>query len=514
MIHKIQSAALWGLEAFSVQIEIDCSRGLPGFAMVGLPDSAVKESRERVISALRNCGYKIMNRKFTINLAPADRRKEGSGFDLAIAVGVLAASEQITFHQEFQKLSNCIFIGELGLDGSVVPVRGLLSMILYAKECGIHTAVIPWENHKELHGVEGIELIYVHTLEEVIALVEKKERPQCIPQPLGGVDRVKMKPNGQDYRDIVGQESLKRVMTIVASGGHNFLLSGTPGCGKSMAVKRLPTILPQLTADESTDSTRIYSAAGLLHPGEGLLQARPFRSPHHTISPQALSGGGRTPFPGELSLAHNGVLFLDELPEFARSSLEVLRQPLEDGKVLVSRASYSVEFPAKLIFGAAMNPCPCGYLGDHVHQCICTDYEISRYRNRLSGPLLDRIDVFSEICSVDYFEAREMGTGTSSEEMKQTVDAARSRQAHRYKEFREISSNAYLTADQLDHFAALNNGSTLLLKQAVKSWGLSNRGIHRTQKLALTLADMEGAEQIREEHVAEALQYRFQSKTA
>jgi magnesium chelatase family protein len=505
MMKRALSAALWGLDAFDVGIEVDCSLGLPGFSMVGLPDSAVRESRERVVAALRNNGFQILNRKLTISLTPADRKKEGSSFDLAIAIGLLFASEQI---KGTQIQTTCI-VGELGLDGSVLPIKGAIAIGMHVLNRPNISLIVPQQNASELSAL-GIKNIFACShIKECIAIVEQKgnwqqyriqEQPYC-------------KNNihcSLDFADVHGMEVVRRVMEIAAAGGHHFLLSGTPGSGKSMCAKRLPGILPELHKQESLEITRIYSAAGLHVPGMPLMQERPFRAPHHTASVQSLVGGGLYPKPGELSLAHRGVLFLDELPEFSRGTLESLRQPLEDRSILISRAHYSIRFPANVVLGAAMNPCPCGFSGDPNRPCTCLDTEITRYQNRISGPLLDRIDLQVEVPPVDLSQMQPSHKPEGSASILQRVMQARDLQiARNQKQDKHTFCNGQIADKHLDSVLQMQPSAHKLLLNISKKLGLSARAFRRMQKVARTIADLDHKPAIQEDHIFEASQYQW-----
>lgn len=504
MMKSVFSAALWGLDAFAVKIEVDSSLGLPGFSMVGLPDSAVRESRERVVSSIRNNGYEVLNRKITINMAPADRKKEGSAFDLAIAVGLLLASEQIC---DFNT-DNVLIVGELGLDGKVVPIKGALSIAIFAKQSGFKRMIVPIANSAEISCLKGIDIFGVNHLRQCIDLVQGKCNANEYLIKYDIKDNVLFEESDLDFSDVKGQAGIKRALELSASGGHNFLMVGSPGSGKSMCAKRLPTILPSMTMDERLECTRISSSSGNHVKGQGLVYNRPFRAPHHTLSSIALVGGGIYPKPGEVSLSHLGVLFLDELPEFKRSSLEVLRQPLEDGYVSLTRANFSVTYPARFILGAAMNPCPCGYYMDPIKNCTCTDYEIKRYRSKISGPLLDRIDLHIEVPALDFSDLNSNEISESSQEIRERVEQSRNIQSKRYKDFKNIYCNAHANTKILEKYCYLDSISKTLMKTAMEKMALSARGYTRVLKVARTLADMETTDEVKEMHLLEALQYR------
>jgi len=492
-----------GIDAHMVEVEVDItSRGLPHFSMVGLPDTAVKESRDRVRPALKNIGFNFPLKQITVNLAPADLKKEGSSFDLPIAVGIMAAEGVM----DAGLLNGYLFTGELSLDGRIKPVRGALSMAILAKERGLRGLILPTENAPEAAVVSGVNVFGLESLPAVIEFLTAGESVSPI-----RIDPVKaLEENSlyeEDFSEVKGQEHAKRALEVSAAGGHNVLTIGPPGSGKTMLSKRLPTILPGMTFDEALESTRIHSVAGLLKDGQPLLATRPFRAPHHTISDIALIGGGQVPKPGEVSLAHNGVLFLDELPEFKRNALEVLRQPLENGEVTVSRAAASVTYPASFMMVSAMNPCPCGYLGDPRHQCTCTPGQIHRYRRRVSGPLLDRIDIHIEVPAVPYKELSTEYTGEKSEGIRERVLKARNLQLERFRSDK-IYCNGQMKARHIKKYCKLKDDAHSLLDAAMQRLGLSARAYMRILKVSRTIADLEGSENIRSHHVSEAIQYR------
>ncbi len=506
MISMLNSTALCGIDGYIVDVETDISNGMPGFDIVGLPDAAVKESKERIRAAVKNTGLTFPSKRITVNLAPADIRKEGAHFDLPIALGILAASEQL----DGNKCQDAIFLGELSLNGDLRRINGVLPMVISAYQKGIRKVFLPLENANEAAVIEGVQVFGAKSLEEILShFIGKKEiLPTVVDVAtlLENQDRVKY-----DFSEVKGQEFVKRALEIAAAGGHNVLMIGPPGSGKTMIAQRIPSILPDMTFEESLEVTKVHSIAGSLSASSPLVSERPFRHPHHTISSVGLSGGGTNPKPGEISLSHNGVLFMDELPEFRRDALEAMRQPLEDGEVTITRAGGTATYPCSVMLVASMNPCPCGYYGDRNRECTCTQSQILKYMGKISGPMLDRIDLHIEVPSVKYDELETKEKGESSAEIKMRVDKARKIQTQRYKDA-GVYSNSQLTPELMTKYCALGDEANTLLRQAFESLGLSARAHNRILKVARTIADLAGSQNIEVEHIAEAIQYRALDK--
>ena len=503
MLSKVYAAAVQGIDAISVTIEVSCTKGFQ-FFLVGLRGSAVKESHQRILSAMQSTGFRLPVSKIVINMAPADIRKEGSAYDLPIAIGLLAASEQLPT----EHLAHYLIMGELSLDGSLQPIKGALPISILAREMGYEGLIVPKQNAREAAVVNNLHVYGAETLEEVVNHLNGTRLMDPVIVNTREEFYAQQSHFDFDFADVKGQENVKRALEVAAAGGHNIILIGSPGSGKSMLSKRLPSILPPLSLGESLETTKIHSVAGKINSNGGLISRRPFRSPHHTVSNVAMTGGGSYPQPGEISLAHNGVLFLDELAEVKRDVLEVLRQPLEDRKISISRVKYNVDYPASFMLVASMNPCPCGYYNHPVKRCVCSPGQVQHYLNRISGPLMDRIDIHVEVTPVSFDKMAESRTGESSAVIRERVVRARRVQEERYSNEQNIYCNAQMNARLLDRYAQLEASGLELLKNAMNRLNLSARAYDRILKVARTIADLDGSEQIQSHHLSEAIGYR------
>ena len=503
MFVKVNTGALSGIDAVDVTVEVNVAGGGIGLFIVGLPDNTIKESHERIQAAFENSGYRLIAKKTVVNLAPADLRKEGSQYDLAIAIGILVASEQLTTDM----LSDSMFIGELSLNGTLRPVKGVLPLVAMARQRGIKRVFMPEENTSEGAIVEGVECVGIRTLLELCEIVSGRMPYVAAEGIIEATAQLEESEYVEDFADVKGQPVVKRALEIAAAGGHNVIMVGAPGSGKTMLARRMPSILPPMTLEEALETTKIHSVAGKIGAHRGLITSRPFRAPHHLTSQVALIGGGQSPQPGEVSLANNGVLFLDEMPEFGRNVLEVLRQPLEDRHITISRAKYSVDYPANFTLIASMNPCPCGYYNHPTKECTCSAAAVHRYMGHISGPLMDRIDIHIEVVPVSISEMTSDVRGESSAQIRERVIRAREIQRHRFEGL-DIHCNAMMNSAMLRRFAPLDKASSQLLEMAMTRLNLSARAYDRIIKVARTIADLEAKESIESSHIAEAIGYR------
>lgn len=503
MLVKTYGSALQGIQATTITVEVNILQGIK-FVMVGLPDSSVKESQERIDSALRQYGYKIPGKRVIINMAPADIRKEGSAYDLPIAMGILSANEQL----DSELLSSYMLMGELSLDGSLLPIKGVLPIAINALEAGFKGIILPEDNASEASVVEGLLVYGMKNIKEVIAFLSKEKEFDVYDSPFVSDSDSSGYFQDFDFADVKGQDNVKRALEIAAAGGHNVVMIGPPGSGKTMLAKRLSGILPPLSLNEALETTKIHSVVGDMAKNSGLIWERPFRAPHHTISDTALIGGGSYPRPGEISLAHNGVLFLDELPEFKRSALEVMRQPLEDREICISRSKMVVTYPSNIMLVASMNPCPCGYYNHPDKECVCPPGAVKKYLSKISGPLLDRIDIHIEVVPLKFEKMSSEVKAESSEKIRERVVAARQIQFLRFKTAKGVHSNAQMTVSMMNRYCKIDEASKSLLKQAMDKTGLSARAYNRILKVSRTIADLDKQDRIQAYHIAEAIQYR------